>query len=190
MAVLRARVRASRACGRVEYARASGAGGRSAHAAKKVSHGAAFGEQVLSAALRSGSAPSAAASLLRICLGLPPNSPRFGAASPARGGGESQRFCFCSASESSWAAGEMLMGVGSQAWLSAPAAGLFAQARCCPTARVSQKSQRARACWRGSLGGHVAKLPGPGCGQVSAANLLGRAEKFATAQRCKHRSAW
>ena len=46
-----------------------------------------------------------------------------------------------------------------------------------------------RACWRSGLVSHVAKLPGSGCVQVSAANLLGRAGKFATAQRGKFRSA-
>ena len=100
---------ASCACGREEHARASGASGRSAHAAKKVGHGAASGGQVLSAALRSYLASSAAASLLRICLSLPPNSPKSGAASPAQGGGESQRLGLGSAGESRWAAGETPM---------------------------------------------------------------------------------
>jgi len=34
------------------------------------------------------------------------------------------------------------------------------------------------ACWRAGFVGHIAKFPGPGCEQVSAANLLGRVDKF------------
>jgi len=75
------------------------------------------------------------------------------------------------------------MGVGSKARLSAPVAGSLAQAWGCPTVRVSQKSQQACVCWRDGLVSHVAKSFGPACGQVSAANLLGRAGKFATVQR-------
>jgi len=64
-----------------------------------------------------------------------------------------------------------------------------AQARGCPTARVSAESQRQFGCWWSSLVSHVAKLSGPTCRQVSAAKLFGRAEKFATAQRGKSRLA-
>jgi len=127
--------------------------------------------------------------LLQIWLRLPPNSPKLGAASLARRGKESQRPCLCSAGEPRWATDETPMGVGLPASLPPPAAGSLPRLGVLSTARVSQESQRARAFWRRGLVSHVAKLPGPDCEQVSAANLLGRAEKFATAQRCKCRPA-
>jgi len=74
---------------------------------------------------------------------VPPNPPRPDAASPARGGGESQRHCFCSARVSRWAAGEMPKDVGPKARLPAPAAGSLPRLGVCPTVRVSAESQRA-----------------------------------------------
>jgi len=80
------------------------------------------------------------------------------------------------------------MDVDPKARLSAAAAGSLPQARVCPTARVSAESQRAWACWHGGLVSHVAKLPGPVCKQVSAANLLGRAAKFTSRKVAKPQS--
>jgi len=81
------------------------------------------------------------------CAGVPPNSPRFGVASPARGGEESQGLGLGSAGEPRWATGETPMGVGSKASLSTAAAGSLPRLGVCPTARVSAESQRARVCW-------------------------------------------
>jgi len=174
----------------VGHARASGARERSVHAAKKVSHGAAPSGQVLSAALQSCSAPSAVASLLQISLSLPPNPPKSGAASSAQGSEESQRLGLGSAGVSRWAAGKTPMGVSSKARLPAPATGSLPRLRVSPTTQVSQKSQRQFGCWQCGLVSHVAKVSGSGWGGVSAANLLGHAQKFATAQRSTHRSVW
>jgi len=143
----------------------------------------------LSAALRSCLAPSAAASLLWQSFGRATKSAKVWRGKPRSG----QRR---KSAALSLLSGRVLLGSGrdadgrrSESQFVAVCRRVVAQARGCPTARVSAESQRAWACWRGGLVSHVAKLPGPGCGQVSAANLLGRAEKFATAQRGKWRLA-
>jgi len=142
----------------------------------------------LPAALRSSSAPSAAAFLLQTSLSLPPNPPKPSAASSARGGGESQELGLGSAGKSRWAAGETPKGVGSKARLPAAAAGSLPRLGAASTARASAESQRARACWRSGLVSHVAKLSGLGCEQVSAAKLLGRAAKFTSRKVAKPQS--
>ena len=80
--------------------------------------------------------------------------------------------------------------VGPKARLSPPAIGALPQARGCPTARVSTESQRAFRLLAGAVSSATLRSSlAPVCEQVSAAKLLGRAEKFATAQRDKHRPA-
>jgi len=140
--------------------------------------------------LRSCLAPAAGRSLLQIRSGVQGNSPRLSAARIARGGEESQPRHLCSAGESRWAVGETPMGVGLKASLSPSAVGSLPRLGFFPTARESAESRRQFGCWQRCLVGHVAKFPGLGCEQVSATNLLGRAAKFATAQRGKHGSAW
>ena len=139
----------------------------------------------MSAALRSSLAPSAAASLLRQSRG---RAAEF--AKARRGKFRTGRRRKSRAR--SWLSGRVSLGSGRDAdgrrlrshVVSACRRGV-AQARGCPTARVSAESQRQFGCWWSSLVSQVAKVSGPGCKHISAANLLGRAGKFATAQRGK-----
>jgi len=142
------------------------------------------------AALRSGSAPAAAASLLRQSFGRATKSAKVW-----RGKSHSERQRKSTAR--SRLSGRVSLGCGRDAdgrWPTRQVVSgcrrVVAQARGLPhRSGPAQKVSDSLAAGRRGLVSHVAKWPGPGCEQVSAANLPGRAGKFATAQRGKSRLA-